>query len=286
MPTRLDDAQILAALNRNWGALDLDRNRALVDRVPEPMRLLHYTRDSVPSEHLVSFGYYHDKIGNIHLDGLPEPTSREFQYAIWRIVELGGRVPCAALGLLTRELAAITRFLDARGAPAASVLDRSPQQWRAELSKTWVRRTGAMPNVNTLRTIAAPLDRVCKLVWFAYDQSPWWRREVWDPVLDKRIPLREHEPFGTQAIHWHRVEPQWLRLGAMWHVKMTLTSGQLRWSTALGRLHGLQRFGRFAAAEGIDHPALCDDPEQLQPLMLRFLEQISVEPATAGRRQG
>lgn len=233
---RMDDAQILATLSpEGASAFSPAANLQLLDRVPEELRLVHYTRQSIPTEYLASFGYYHNKIGNIHLDGLPETIQRELVFTIWRIVELGGRVPCAPLGLLSRELAATVDRLAVKGEPVASLLDRTPAQWRTELGRTWARRTGGFPNPQTLRTYVSQLDRACKLLWFAYDVSQWWRRELWDPVLDDRIPRREHEPRGTSAIHWHRIEPDWLRIGAMWYAKRLLETGLVTWSTALAR---------------------------------------------------
>lgn len=210
---------------------------------------------------------------------------REVMFAVWRIVQLGGRVPCAPLGLLMRELAAAATRLHADEQPAVSLLDRTPGQWRTELVTTWVRRTDRFPNAWTLRTYAAPLDRICKLLWFAYDESPWWRREIWDPVLDDRIPLRDHEPFGTQAIHWHRIEPAWLRVAALWQVKSLLETGQLAWSTAHGRYHGLMLFGRFVSERGLVSPLLSDDRGQVRPIMLDFLDRVMREPTTRGRRR-
>lgn len=50
-PTRLDDAQILDALQRSHAApFSLARNLALVDQVPDGLRLLHYTRSTIPAE--------------------------------------------------------------------------------------------------------------------------------------------------------------------------------------------------------------------------------------------
>src|SRR5664280_2910040 len=208
---RAADAEVLAVLHRhNASPYSAVGNGQLLDRVPEPLRLVHYTRRAIPAEYAASFGYYHRKIGDVHLDGLPEPMQRELMFVVWRIVELGGRVPCGPLGLLARELAATAARLRDQGQPGSSLLDRTPAQWRTELATTWARRTKALPNPNTLRTIAGPLDRACKLLWFGYDQSPWWRREVWDPVMDDRIPRRDHEPISN-TVHWHRDDPAQLR---------------------------------------------------------------------------
>src|SRR5664280_884682 len=228
---RAADAEVLAVLHRhNASPYSAVGNGQLLDRVPEPLRLVHYTRRAIPAEYAASFGYYHRKIGDVHLDGLPEPMQRELMFVVWRIVELGGRVPCGPLGLLARELAATAARLRDQGQPGSSLLDRTPAQWRTELATTWARRTKALPNPNTLRTIAGPLDRACKLLWFGYDQSPWWRREVWDPVMDDRIPRRDHEPISN-TVHWHRIDPAWLRLAALWQLKTLLETDRLRWAT-------------------------------------------------------
>src|SRR5664280_2597344 len=281
---RAADAEVLAVLHRhNASPYSAVGNGQLLDRVPEPLRLVHYTRRAIPAEYAASFGYYHRKIGDVHLDGLPEPMQRELMFVVWRIVELGGRVPCGPLGLLARELAATAARLRDQGQPGSSLLDRTPAQWRTELATTWARRTKALPNPNTLRTIAGPLDRACKLLWFGYDQSPWWRREVWDPVMDDRIPRRDHEPISN-TVHWHRIDPAWLRLAAMWQLKTLLETDRLRWATVETRHSAMVVFSRWVRSRGLDSPLLCDDPAQLRPLMLDLLDDIRSAPAQTGRR--
>src|SRR5664280_3209708 len=88
---RAADAEVLAVLHRhNASPYSAVGNGQLLDRVPEPLRLVHYTRRAIPAEYAASFGYYHRKIGDGHLDGLPEPMQRELMFVVWRIVELGG----------------------------------------------------------------------------------------------------------------------------------------------------------------------------------------------------
>jgi integrase len=283
---RAADAEVLAVLHRhNASPYSAVGNGQLLDRVPEPLRLVHYTRRAIPAEYAASFGYYHRKIGDVHLDGLPEPMQRELMFVVWRIVELGGRVPCGPLGLLARELAATAARLRDQGQSGSSLLDRTPAQWRTELATTWARRTKALPNPNTLRTIAGPLDRACKLLWFGYDQSPWWRREVWDPVMDDRIPRRDHEPISN-TVHWHRIDPAWLRLAAMWQLKTLLETDRLRWATVETRHSAMVVFSRWVRSRGLDSPLLCDDPAQLRPLMLDLLDDIRSAPAQTGCRAG
>ncbi len=39
----------------------------------------------------------------------------------------------------------------------------------------------------------------------AYDPRPWWQRELWDPTVEPRIPLRPHEPMGRYAVRFDRI---------------------------------------------------------------------------------
>lgn len=287
MGNRLEDVEILDALARGHGGSPFTskRNLELLERVPEGLRLLHYSRAAIPDEYLASFGYYHNKIGNFHLDRLPDVMQREMMFVVWQIVDLGGRVPCAPLGLLTRELAETVDRLTAHRSPVLSLLDRTPAQWRTDLKATWVQRTGSFPNPETFRTFVSPLDRACKLLWFAYDQHRWWEREIWDPSLDARIPRRAHEPFGTTAIHWHRIEPPWLRSVAMWQIKTLLETDHLTWTTAHTRFHGLMVFSRFAVEHSLTSPLLANDPAEVRPIMLEFLAKVTAHRTPTGTRR-
>ncbi len=281
------DAATLASLyGLNPAPFSVEANTRLLDAIPEGLRLLHYTRQSIPEQYLTSFGFYHDKIGNIHLDNLPEPMQREMMFAIWRIVELGGRVPCAPLGLLVRELGATARMLRKSGKTCTSLMDRSPQEWKAELTATWARRTKELPNPNTLRTYLSPLDRACKLLWFAYDASPWWKREIWDLTMDPRIPRREQEPLRQRIVHWHLIEPPWLRLGARFYVKTLLESGQITWTSAHNIQAGFVVFAKFATQRHLNSPLLADDPSKVRPLMLEFLQETRAQPMAHGHNAG
>ena len=258
-----------------------EATQALWEQVPEPLRLLHYTRRSVPAEYLPSFAFYHRKIGNIHLDALPTDMAHEVGYAIWRTIELGGRITPAGFGLLTRELGETTVRLARMGKPARSLMDRTPQEWEKELAKTWLARTGAVANSETFRTYAACLFRVCKVLWFGYDQGPWWAREIWDPRLDPRIPTRRHEP-SLHAVHWHRIEQPWLRAAAMWQAKVALETNRLTWSTVQGRAIQLSAFSEYLARRGVTTPELAANQRDIRPLMLGFLDELRTAPIRKG----
>ena len=279
------DARVLGALHQhNKRPFDLAANLALLQQVPAELQLLHYTRQSIPEPYLRTFAYYHDKIGNIHLDALPETMQRELMFVIWRIIDVGGRVPCSTLGLLCRELAETSRRLKSLGLPSASLMDRTPGEWRTELNTTWARRIKALPNASTMRSIVGPLDRACKLLWFAYDDSPWWQREVWSLDMDLRIPRREQEPSRGYVMHWHDIDPEWLRRGAMFYTKTLLETGRASWTTAMGHKHSFRLFGTFVTERGIVSPRLDDDETKIRAIMMDFL---SYDPLrrTSGRQR-
>ncbi|MBT2550851.1 tyrosine-type recombinase/integrase [Arthrobacter sp. ISL-65] len=280
------DARTLEVLTQgNANPFSIQANLALTDQVPDDLRLLHYTRSTVPAQYLPYFAYYHPKIGNIHLDGLPEVMQREMQYVIWRIVQGGGRVPCASMGLLLRELAETSRRLKAAGLPCESLTDRTPSAWRKELSTTWAKRTRELPNPSTLRTMAGSLDRAAKLLWFAYDDGPWWRREVWSLDLDPGIPRERDVPPRGHAIHWHEVTPLWLRRGGMFYVKTALERRELAWATASQRQHSIKVFGEFLVERNVDTPLLADAAEGRRALMLDFLSEKAFKTKTGGKRE-
>lgn len=283
---RIPDAHIVEVLAKRADATSRVDSTALREAVPPELRLLHYTRQTVPNRYLSSFAFYHKKIGPFHLDQLPEPMQNEVMFAVWRIVELGGRVPVAPMSLLTRELAHATAHLREHGKPWESLVDRTPAEWRTELLKSWARRSGALPNPETSRTFLSVLDRICKLVWFAYDSRPWWQREVWDLRLDPRIPRTPHEMQDDTAIHWHRLQPEWLRRGAMYFVKSQLELGQMRWSSAIGTYWQLLPFGQFLEQRAIVDPRLVDDVSKLRPLLLQYVAELRSHLNVSGRNKG
>lgn len=134
--------------------------------------------------------------------------------------------------------------------------------------------------------LVSALDRVCKLLWFAYDTRPWWKREVWDPQLDPRIPHTAHELQNQTAIHWHRLNPPWLRDGSMFFIKSQLELGRMRWSTALGFYWGLSQFGRFLEMRGVQDPRLVADSARLRPFLLEYVVELRRHVPTGGRAQG
>lgn len=224
------------------------------------------------------------KTFRLRFSQLPEPIDRELAWCCWRIVELGGRVPVGALGSLILWLAAtIEDHPELRG----SLMKGTPREWERTLAATWARRNGRLPGKNWLLNTTALLRRCYQMLWTAYDQRPWWQREVWDPELDPQIPRREHEPMGDHSIYFQQLRPLWLRHAAQWYFKISLETGSLTWSTIRARRSGLQVFGDWITSQQpAPAPWLRDDPASVRVFMLDFLAHVRSQIASTGPNRG
>ncbi|ROR83248.1 Site-specific recombinase XerD [Plantibacter flavus] len=279
------DAELFDLLHAQQAAVHSpERTLELLESVPPELRMLSFTRRSIPEEYLPSFGYYHDKIGDLHLGNLPEGLQTEFIYVIWRIIEEGGRVPIGPMGSMIRELACAIELLRESGRDANSLMDHSPETWCKAMSSTWIRRNNRLPSPTTFRTIFAPMSRAWKILWFAYDTSSWWEREVWSMDMDPRIPRRAQESLKQVSMHWHTVSTPWLRKAAMFYMKTELEAQRVAWSTALTRLASFVTFDRFVVTQGLRSPRLTDDPGEVRALMLTFLTELRIEEKVSSTR--
>jgi integrase len=134
-----------------------------------------------------------------------------------------------------------------------------------------------------MRTV---LLRFLWLLDLAYDTRRWWQRESWHPLEDHRIPLRQHEPLGRSAIHFHRITAGWLRSAAQWHGKVALETGALCWSSLRHRVFALSVLDAFLAGRGISEPRLDADPARVRHLMHDFLGHVRASQRSRGPARG
>jgi hypothetical protein len=186
--------------------------------------------------------------------------------------------------MLVRRLTEITAGHGA-GAPR-SLMDLPARAWLQQIPLAVHRRRGKLPAPSSVTQMRQVLLRFLWLLDLAYDTRPWWQRESWHPVEDPRIPVREHEPLGRQAIHFHRITAPWLRRGAQWHGKVALETGLLRWSTLNQRVFALTVLDAFLAGCGITEPRLDADPARVRQLMQDFLGHVRASRATRGPTKG
>jgi integrase len=271
-----------------WEAAGCGHDPAVLSRlwasVPPGMRLPRLSPGAVPEHYRGGFAGGGKSYPVADLSALPGPMRQEVTWCMFRIIELGGRVQMPGTVMLARRLTEITADRGA-GAPQ-SLMDLSARAWLQQIPLAVHRRRGRLPAPSSVMQMRQVLLRFSWLLDLAYDTRPWWQRESWHPVEDRRIPLREHEPLGRQAIHFHRITAPWLRRAAQWHGKVALETGVLRWSTLSQRVFTLTVFDGFLAGRGIGEPRLDADPARVRPLMRDFLGHVRASQASRGPTAG
>lgn len=253
--------------------------------VPEPMRLSCFAESTVPPQYAGAFCHDGTWRAGVDLSGLPEPMRRELAWCVFRIIELGGKIPTPAVSMLVRRLGEVLTDRAPDQAPA-SLLGLSGRDWCQQIQHAVHRRTGRLPAATTMNNIRWLLTRMMRLLVTALDTDPWWHRDLWNPVEDTRIPMREHEPMGRYAVRFDRIGTRWLRRGLQWHCKVGLDTGVLSWSTVHRRIVAINEFDAFLGGRQVDGPCLADHAAGVRALMLDFLGHLRAREASRGRRAG
>ncbi len=272
-----------------WEASGCGHDAAVLSRlwasVPPGMRLPRLSAGTVPEHYRGGFAGGGKSYPVADVSALPGPMRQEVTWCMFRVIELGGRVQMPGTVMLARRLTEITAGHRAGAAPR-SLMDLPARAWLQEIPLAVHRRRGRLPAPSSLMQMRQVLLRFLWLLDLAYDTRPWWQRESWHPVEDHRIPVRQHEPLGRQAIHFHRITARWLRRAAQWHGKVALETGVLRWSTLSQRVFALTVLDAFLAGRGISEPRLDADPSRVRQLMQDFLGQVRATRASRGPTQG
>lgn len=271
-----------------WEASGSGHDAGILSRlwasVPPEMRLPRLSADAVPGRCRGGFAGDGRSYPQVDVGGLPGPMRQEMTWCMFRIIELGGRVQMPGTVMLARRLTEITA--DHAAGTLRSLTDLPARTWLQQIPLAVHRRRGKLPAPSSVTQMRQVLLRFLWLLDLAYDTRPWWQRESWHPVEDPRIPLREHEPLGRQAIHFHRITAPWLRRAAQWHGKVALETGLLRWSTLNQRVSALTVLDAFLAGRGVTEPRLAADPARVRQLMQDFLGHVRASRATRGPTKG
>ena len=121
---------------------------------------------------------------------------------------------------------------------------------------------------------------------YSYHRGDWWQLNVWNPLLDDRIPQRDHEPQGRVVVNFTHLTSPWLREAAKWWLGDTLASGRYTWSSLKSRNDGLKWLQRHIDATADDGPALVADPDDLRRFVRAFLDRLRAYRITAGPSAG
>jgi hypothetical protein len=194
-------------------AYDAEMLSRLWASVAPEMRLARLSAEVVPGRYRGGFAGDGKSYPLVNLGALPGPMRQEMTWCMFWIIELGGRVQMPGTVMLARRLTEITA--DHRAGILRSLMDLPVRTWLQQIPLAVHQRRGKLPAPSSVTQMRQVLLRFLWLLDLTYDARPWWQRESWHPVEDPRIPLREHEPLGRQAIHFYRITAPWLRRGAV-----------------------------------------------------------------------
>jgi integrase len=266
------------------GRCDVQALEGLWAAVPDSMQLRCFAESSVPPRYAGAFCHDGTWRTGVDLTGLPELMRREVAWCVFRIIELGGKIPTPALSMLVHRLGEV--ITDRAGQAPTSLLELSGRDWCQQIAHAVHRRVGRLPAAATMNNIRWLLTRMMRLLVIALDTGPWWHRDQWNPVEDTRIPLRDHEPMGRYTVRFDRIGTQWLRRGLQWHCKVGLDTGMLGWSTVHRRIVAINEFDAFLRGRQADGPRLAADAAGVRVLMLEFLGHLRAREVIRGRRAG
>jgi integrase len=254
---------------------------ALWETVPTIMRSAQLSLRELPEEYSSAFAWSRMHGFTIDLSLLPQTLRRELAWCMFRTIERGGKITFANMAMFARWLGMIVADSDA--AALCSLMDLSPREWLRRFSLAMQRYRGRLPAVSTVQNFRQHLLGCYRLLWNAYDPRPWWQHEVWDPAIDSRIVLRAHEPCGRRAAHFEGIATGWLRTGLQWHCRVSLETGAMTWTTALGRISGLKVFDQFCQDRRLGSPRLAGSPAQVRTLMLDYLGHVRGKVVSTNR---
>ncbi len=248
------------------------------------MRLPGLSPGTVPEHYRGGFAGGGKSYPVADVSALPGPMRQEVTWCIFRVIELGGRVQMPGTVMLVR----LAHRDHRRPRRRDTALADGPARARLAAGDPagGAPAPGRLPAPSSVMQMRQVLLRFLWLLDLAYDTRPWWQRESWHPVEDRRIPVRQHEPLGRQAIHFHRITAGWLRRAAQWHGKVALETGTLRWSTLNQRVFALTVLDAFLAGRGISEPRLDAGPARVRQLMQDFLGHVRATQSSRGPTAG
>ena len=262
--------------------------RRLWDSLPQDCRRDHFDKADMPDAYRsavseTSAGGPWTTIA-LNWRGLPEPMTWELAWLVHREVELGRRIHPNNFNAAMRVLRAATGSGGQAARESRSLLHLSPDEWVRQGHAARLRgaELGLSNDAHALHT----LRRLQDVLVYPYHRGDWWRLDVWNPQLDRRVPQREHEPSGRSIANFSHLPADWLREAAKWWLSICLETERYTWSSLKSRLDGLKWLQRHLDQVGDAGPALVADRDQLRPFVRGFLTAIRTHTVTNGPRVG
>lgn len=161
---------------------------------------------------------------SLDLRGLPEAMRQELAWLVHREAELGLRIYPVHFNRATGGLRAATQLGGAEARSARSLLQLTPEAWVRHVDLARLR--GQEIGLSVGEQLICHLRRWQDELVYPYHQGEWWQLDVWNPLLDARIPQRDHEPQGRAVLNFTHLTSAWLREAAKWWLSDTLATGR------------------------------------------------------------
>jgi hypothetical protein len=214
---------------------------------------------------------------------LPTSMTTEFAWSIERQVQLGMRIQAQNTTRLARHIALVVA--KPRYARLVSLLDLPRDEWMRLIREVRARRGNSLAPGPT-DALGGVLGRTLDLLVHVYHRGEWWDLNIWNPLLDTRIPMREHEPLRHAVIYFGQLTAPWLREAAKWWLSRQLEREVYTWSTAHTRHKNLIWFQRYLDLKGSDGPHILDDQRQLGQWVQGFRQWLGRQKAVTGPNKG
>lgn len=260
----------------------------LWDSLPAECRRDHFNKKNMPQRYLSAVNEV--SAGGpwttcyLNFRGLPEPMTWEIAWLIHREIELGRFVDPQKFNAVTRILRIATSGGTKRGRLTQSLLQLTPEEWLRETQAARMR--GHIQGESNDLIAQSRIRQLQDVLVYPYHQGQWWQLNVWNPVLDSRIPRREHEPMGTNTASFTRLTSDWLREAAKLWLSANLSTGRYTWSTIKSRLDALKWLQRYLDDRGDEGPCLTVDPHSLRLFIRGFCDMLATHRIKVGKNTG
>lgn len=220
----------------------------------------------------------------LNFRGLPETMGWEIAWLIHREIELGKFIHPHVFNTMSRRLRAAVSQGTQRARNAPSLLSLTPDEWIRETNAARLRgyQLGATQDPIALSRIGTLQD----ILVYPYHKGPWWQLNVWNLLLDNRIPQREHEPMGANIANFSRLTSDWLREGAKLWLSAGLSNNRYTWSTIKSRLNALHWLQRHIDTCGDRGPCLTAEPHELRGFIRGFCDMLNTHRTLTGPNRG
>ncbi|KOV32817.1 hypothetical protein ADK58_05905 [Streptomyces sp. XY152] len=268
-----------------------EKARRLWDSLPEEHRQDHFDSANMPTDYLHAFskraidkkrGWFTQSLS---LRGLPEPMLWELAWCVHQQVADGYGINTTRMGELRRGLLLAVEHGSPAARAAISLMALTHEEWGREVRGALM-RTNASVNAYLPTWVENGLKHLQDRLAHAYHDGEWWRLNVWNPALDRRIPQREHEPHGRAVANFSQLTTDWFREAAKWWLSVQLSTERYVWSSVKSRLDHLKWFQWYIDQAGCAGPHLVDSPEKLRPWLRGFVDSLNNHTAMTGPNRG